>query len=75
MNPQQWGNKVSYGCHNRKPFKQAQVLHGMSSKTGGPVKILIPFKMAPDCQYTKTELGQKDPGCINCKWKLNNEPL
>jgi len=65
---------MSYGCYNRKPFKSAQVLHGMSSKTGGHVKILIPFRMATDCQYTKTELGQKDPGCVDCRWKEDSKP-
>lgn len=57
------------GCHNREPFKDGQVLHGISSATGRPVRVFIPNRMNPGCQYTKTELGQRDPGCVGCKWK------
>ncbi len=57
------------GCHNREPFKDGQVLHGISSTTGQPVRVFIANRMNPNCQYTKTELGQADKGCTGCKWR------
>jgi hypothetical protein len=30
-----------------------------------------PFRMAPDCQYTKTELGKTDERCMGCKHKVD----
>jgi hypothetical protein len=31
--------------------------------------IAIPFTMTTDCQYTLSELGQKDEKCVGCKWR------
>jgi hypothetical protein len=31
----------------------------------------MPFRMAPDCQYTQSELGQADKRCDGCTWKEN----
>jgi len=49
-----------YGCHNRAPYK------GVPATQGGPVQ---PFRFAPDCQYTKTELGNADKRCDECRHK------
>lgn len=49
-----------YRCHNREPFKPVVVTsHGEQ----------FSFRMAYDCQYTMTELGQADPRCAGCKWR------
>lgn len=53
---------MSYGCHNRAPYKEHVVLDANRS---------FPFRMSPDCNYTHTELGQKDPHCKGCKWRSN----
>lgn len=66
--------RVGYGCHNREPYREAQVLHGLSSRSGLPVRVLVPNRMARDCQYTKTALGQKDKGCSGCKWRSGPTP-
>ena len=58
-----------YGCHNRAPFKgfhKAQ--NGWTN--GKRIEVTVDFKMAPDCQYTKTELGRKDERCLGCKWRM-----
>ena len=57
------------GCHNRKPFAETYGGFGISSKTGGSIESVIPFVMAKDCQYTKSELGKRDAGCHGCKWR------
>lgn len=67
---------MTYGCFNRAPFKPVTaVLDGVSVLQFGesfivrPELRLIPFRMTPDCQYTHTTLGQRDPGCVGCKHK------
>lgn len=32
-----------------------------------------PHCMSPNCEYTKTELGQADARCVGCKWREQNE--
>lgn len=60
------------GCHNRAPFASATVLEtapGWNYTTGKatpPTRVVIPHRMAKDCQYTLTELGQSDKGCDGC---------
>jgi hypothetical protein len=67
---------VSYGCHNRNPFSQTvMVQDGYTS--GGSHRIdhviEIPFRMAINCQYTKTDLGKVDKYCQGCKHNEGNE--
>ena len=65
------------GCHNRRPFQQwVDVQAGwlnqelsLDYKTRVPNMDAVPFRMATDCQYTLTELGQQDKGCEGCKWR------
>ena len=65
------------GCHNRRGFQSwVEVQAGWQesdsvddSKTRSPVMDIVPFRMAYDCQYTLTELGQQDKGCEGCKWR------
>ena len=47
------------GCFDRPP------LHNPD----WPGRAQIPFRMSPDCQYTKSVLGQVDNGCTGCKHK------
>ena len=47
------------GCFNRPP------LHNPD----WPGRAPIPFRMSPDCEYTKSALGQADKGCTGCKHK------
>ena len=61
--------KPNYGCWNRKPYAAQQVLHGVSSATGEPVRTVVHNRMNPDCQYTKTELGKVDVRCAGCSWR------
>lgn len=60
-----------YGCHNRKPFAP---FHSYWKTIFWGSKVLgalvhVDNRGAPDCQYTKTALGQQDPKCAECKWK------
>ena len=55
---------MSYGCFNRQP------LHNPD----WPGREPIPFRMEPDCQYTKSDFGQADKGCDGCKHKQTGEP-
>lgn len=49
-----------YACHNRAPFKTTVAMPDGHS---------FPFRMAMDCQYTLSALGQVDPRCTGCKWR------
>ena len=58
------------GCHDRPPFKPFTKVadgHWDDGVQRIPKLTSIPFRMNPDCQYTLSALGQKDPGCIGCK--------
>lgn len=50
------------GCHNRAPFLPVVAMPDGHS---------FPFRMAPDCQYTLSALGQSDPRCAGCRWRAN----
>lgn len=61
-----------YGCFNRKPFNPTITaqdgtynIHGIIT----PRMVELPFVMSPDCQYSRSELGQVDGKCLGCKWK------
>lgn len=58
------------GCHNRAPYKPQVELH---DHHGGLVAA-FPFRMAPDCQYTLTALGQADAGRHGCQWRREGTP-
>lgn len=64
---------MTYGCYDRAPFAPEQVLHGIDSKTGQQIVTRVPFRNSPDCNYTHTDLGQADPGCVGCKHRVTNE--
>ena len=63
------------GCHNRPPFKETMLVqsgyYDDSWFTGERTArwITSPFRMARECQFTRTELGKIDPGCNGCKHK------
>lgn len=50
-----------HGCHNRAPYKPVVELGEGHS---------FPFRMATDCQYTLSELGQADQSCQGCRWRV-----
>lgn len=64
-----------YGCFDRPPYKTSQVLYGHDSLTGKGITIEIPNRLAQDCRYTHTELGQADERCAGCKWRSGGGPL
>lgn len=51
------------GCYNREPLKP-QVIR----KPGYPM-VVVPLRMSPDCQYTRSELGRQDARCAGCRWR------
>jgi len=67
---------MTYGCHDRKPYapsflaQAGWVLDEKDKMIRHATMIPIPFRMARDCQYTKTTLGQSDPKCEGCKHRL-----
>lgn len=61
------------GCFNRKPFRSSFVAQDGNlrhDKSMFKVYVEVPFRMAMDCRYTHTTLGQADPGCVGCKHKV-----
>ena len=59
----------SNGCHNRAPFKASTELRDHH----GRLVTSWPFRMASDCQYTLSDLGQADKACHGCRWR--REPM
>lgn len=69
------GKAKGYGCYNREEFITEYEVPDVVI-TDGKLKrewvlVTIPFPMTRDCQYTHTELGQKDERCLGCKWRKN----
>ena len=63
---------MQHGCHNRPSYKPATVVqdgYWLDGETRTAKLVSVPFRMAKDCQYTTTVLGQKDKHCEGCKWK------
>lgn len=61
-------SSLKNGCFNRAPYKNLMTINEVRGPHGVLVNA-IPFRMSPDCQYTKSELGQKDPRCDGCSWR------
>ncbi len=62
-----------YGCHNRPAYRTvmpAQNGWWLDGTTRTPRLVPVPFRMAPACQYTHTELGQADERCAGCKHRI-----
>lgn len=61
-----------YGCRNRPPFLPTlTVFDGYTDDTRQHVQTKeIPFRMNPDCQFTKTAEGQADDRCNGCNHRL-----
>lgn len=70
---------MAYGCFGRKPFRETfQAQDGWTSatltpdivpSTRKPQMVTIPFRMSKQCEYSLTELGKADKGCVDCEWK------
>ena len=66
---------MSNGCHNRIPLPNLVPLPTTYtiSIQGHHVVCeaveMVPFVFKKPCQYTLTELGQTDKGCIGCTWR------
>lgn len=61
---------MSYGCYNRPAFKRsyfAQDGWWIDGVQQIPKLTTVPFRMAEDCRYTLSDLGQADPRCQGCK--------
>ena len=65
----------SYGCFNRKPFPALIPLPAVQPISidgyivGTKAVQMVRNVFAKDCQYTLTDLGHADEGCIGCKWR------
>lgn len=55
------------GCHNRPPYKPVVELRDLD----GRLVTAFPFRMRQDCAYTHTDLGQADPRCRGCSWRVD----
>jgi len=63
---------VKYGCHNRREYKQKLFVQDgwwLDGQTRTAKVKQVPFRMAQECQYTHTALGQQDLRCDGCKHK------
>lgn len=71
-----------YGCYNREPLKNAVVVQDgwfgtevNDEETLLPIITILPDLMTKHCNYTHTELGQADKGCVGCKHKYEPSEL
>lgn len=64
---------MAYACKDRPPFRQTLAVQDgwyvNDCFTRTPRMILIPFRMAHDCQYQRDD-KYKDPQCAGCKHKV-----
>lgn len=63
-----------YGCHNRNDYPATYMTQTVDVWSSENDKYAIPHRMAKDCQFTKTTLGQGDPKCKGCKWRQEDNP-
>lgn len=64
------------GCHNRAPYRESVPVQDgwfMDGVTRAPRMVASKFRMSPDCNYTHTELGQRDERCAGCRWRHESE--
>lgn len=65
-----------YDCHNRPAFKTVRPIQDgyyLDGVTRTPRLVPDHFRMARDCQYTLTGLGQADPKCTGCTHRKEQE--
>ena len=61
-----------YGCHNREPLAESLLVQdGWIWKYREPKLKTIKVEMTKDCQYTLSDLGQRDAKCDGCKWRAS----
>lgn len=58
-----------HGCSNRAPYKRVTELRDHH----GRLVASFPFRMAMDCQYTLSDLGQADHRCHGCRWRVEQQ--
>ena len=61
-----------HGCHDRAPFADIALVQRGWTNDGRRDMVPVPFGMARDCQYVKSELGQADPKCGGCRWRVQH---
>ena len=60
-----------YGCHGRAPFVTTMTAQdGWTNdfRTRTPNMVEVPVRSEPECQFTRSALGQADQRCTMCKW-------
>lgn len=64
---------MTYGCKNRAPFaKSIEAIDGWEN-AWLPHRVDVPFRMSPDCEYSKSDLGHADKQCEGCRWRANGQ--
>ncbi len=63
------------GCHDRAPFSAKRIVQdGRYEYSLAPITVSIPnFSYSAECQYTKSDLGQRDKGCTSCKHRNQDD--
>jgi hypothetical protein len=62
------------GCHDRQPFANSYQVGVRPVLIDGVIQekpVKVTNTGSRHCNYTHTELGQKDPGCTDCKHKVS----
>jgi hypothetical protein len=60
----------NYACFNRPNYRNMLVVQDgwfMDGHTRVAKMVPTPFRMSPECNYTRTSLGQVDERCAGCK--------
>lgn len=60
---------MTYGCHDRPPFIDGYEAQDGWFSSGPRRKVIVPVRAETNCQFTKSDMGQADPGCTACKHK------
>lgn len=64
---------MAYQCKNRAPYAESIKVRDGMLNSWAPRWVDMPFRMARNCVYSSSDLGQKDPQCHGCKWRAKEQ--
>ena len=64
---------MAYQCKDRAPFAESVEMIDGWENAWLPHRIDVPFRMSPDCEYSKSDLGAADKQCEGCRWRANGQ--
>lgn len=64
---------MAYQCKNRAPYVETIKVQDGWLNNWARRMVDMEFRMDPNCVYSSSDLGQKDPQCHGCKWRAKEQ--